>query len=113
MLPMVIIRLRCRMAFRGSIDFPNGLVLLWKDVYKRQIQECWKYGKKGCWKEQAEEIIRAYHCFHHAIRHECADSGKDMNPVSYTHLHPLLAASKTRLQHFSVARVISERSVSP
>lgn len=33
-----------------------------------------------CWKEQAEEIIRAYHCFHHAIRHECADSGKDMNP---------------------------------
>lgn len=46
----------------------------------RIIQECWKYGKKGCWKEQAEEIIRAYHCFHHAIRHECADSGKDMNP---------------------------------
>lgn len=44
------------------------------------IQECREYGKKECWKEKAEEIIKAYHCFHHAIRHEYADSGKDMNP---------------------------------
>lgn len=42
--------------------------------------ECRKYSNKESWKEQAGEIIRSYHCYHHAISHECADSGKNMNP---------------------------------
>lgn len=41
------------------------------------LSEYYKYRNRESWKNQANEIIGCYHCFHHAIGHECADSGKD------------------------------------